>query len=220
MQCHGGKPAHVQQGLRFGDLHSSGLLAKCSFLWTWRMCPVWLTYVMSQSAQGIRYTTPFLWSGGSWTERMEKCPNTKGCQISSDRLQQPTNVGNTTVAVGCSVFVLACCLWGQLISITLRLCHMAHFMVLVCNICAKWLSPRKECSRHHNLLGQGVVWLEIQISVRMCYLSMDCSWERPIRVVWNHSIQECKFAISLWFKSKLNGSFDRVEVAMEGRDLV
>ena len=26
MQCHGGKPVHVQPGLRSGDLHSSGLL--------------------------------------------------------------------------------------------------------------------------------------------------------------------------------------------------
>ena len=78
--------------------------------------------------------------------------------------------------------------------------HMAHFLVLVCNICAQWLSPRKECLRHCNLLGQEVVGLEIKIFVCVCHLSMDCSWEGPIRIVCNHSIQECKFAIFFWFK--------------------
>ena len=39
-------------------------------------------------------------------------------------------------------------------------------------------------------------------------------------MVCNHSIQECKFAIFFWFQGKLDGSFNRVEVAMEGRELV
>ena len=28
-------------------------------------CPVWPTNILSQSEQGIRYTTPFCWSGGT-----------------------------------------------------------------------------------------------------------------------------------------------------------
>ena len=36
-----------------------------SFMRTWRVQPVWPTYVISQSGQGIRFTTPFCWSEGT-----------------------------------------------------------------------------------------------------------------------------------------------------------
>ena len=108
-----------------------------------------------------------------------------------------------------TISLFACCFGGWLISVALlgypsTSEPSSHGSLpgpgLQHNLCAQRLSPRTECSRHCNLLGQEVVGLEIKIFVRVCHLSMDCSWEGPIRMVCNHSIQECKFAIFFWFK--------------------